>query len=90
MLDSLKCYNCRWLCFTQSGYSAWTVTGDWISCPSGRFEELDKYEDKENEGRISLAGKDCPYYTEGSPAESSVEDTEETDKRIEEFKRNYK
>ena len=90
MLNALKCYGCRWLCFTQTGYSDYTVEGDWISCPSGRFEELDKYDDKENEGRISLAGKDCPFYKQGCPAESSVEYTEETDARISEFKEIYK
>lgn len=83
----MKCYKCHWLCFTCSGYSDWTVTGEWINCPSGRFKELDKYEDKKNEGLIALASKDCPFFKEGVPAETCVDDTDETDKRVEEFKK---
>lgn len=85
----MNCYKCHWLCFTCTGYSDYTVTGEWIKCPSRRFEKLYKYEDKKNIGLIELASKDCPFFKRGKPAESGVEDTDATDLRISEFNRKH-
>ena len=89
MNENLKCLKCHWLCFTLSGYSDWTVTGEWIDCPSGRFKQLDKYEDTKNEGLLALAAKECPYFKEGMPAEETSldEPTGVVDDRYEEFKK---
>lgn len=92
MDEKLKCLKCKWLCLDISGYSDWTVTGEWITCPSGRFSQLDKYEDTKNDGLLALAADNCPYYENGTPAEevSLDEPNEEVAKRCEEFENKFK
>ena len=87
MCTKLKCLKCHWLCFDLSGYSDWTVTSKFIFCPSGRFKELDKYEDKKNEGLLALAADGCPFYREGRPAEedSLDEPNGQVKRRVKEF-----
>lgn len=92
MNENLKCLKCHWLCFDISGYSDWTVTGEWINCPSDRFKELDKYEDIKNEGLLALAAKDCPFYKDGEPAQELSLDEPNGDvvERVAEFEDRYK
>jgi len=93
MEDNLKCYKCRWCCFAESGYSEYTVTDEWVSCPSDRFAEVSKYDDSENKGLIELASKDCPYFLKGEPAQNCMSDEYEEDEvadRVKEFEETYK
>jgi len=71
MSDKLKCYSCKFLHLKGSGYSDWTWTSTWFVCTRNRFEETHEEPEGEDIGIIEKASKDCPFYVNGEPLETS-------------------
>ena len=84
-----KCYRCKFLCFQDTGYSDYTVTGQLVECLKNKFEEREKVWNQdekaiaEEEGFLAASSKNCKQYSEGEPLESSVDQGEnEREKRL--------
>ena len=74
-----KCYGCKFLCFSESGYSEYTITSSWIECLKMKFadrQRIQEWDDKivEQDGFLAAAAAQCKDYSEGDPLDLSIGD----------------